>query len=108
VPEDYQLVIQLAQSDLRGFDDLVEIEEALIHALGVDHEVDGHDVGAGTVNFFVETHDPLAAWKVARSVLETRRVVDKTRVAYRKCDAEVYTMIWPQGDVSADFTLCMH
>jgi hypothetical protein len=39
------MVIQLPQSALSGFDDLVRYEDALIEVLAEAHDVDRHDSG---------------------------------------------------------------
>ena len=62
----HQLVIQFPESAFPDFLDLVKYEDALIDALGDAHEVDGHDIGSGEVNFFVFTDDPTVALGLKR------------------------------------------
>jgi hypothetical protein len=62
----HQLVIQFRADAFRDFDALVSFEDRLIDVLGDRHEVDGHDVGSGEVNFFVFTDDAKAAFSVIR------------------------------------------
>lgn len=96
-PYTYQLVLQLPSAALNGFDDLVTLEDGLIDALnGQSHFVDGHDVGSGTVNFFVHTNSPERALVAAIEVFmpAERNVL---RAAFRRLDDDNYTPIWPQG-----------
>ena len=52
-----QLVFQLPVTTLHDFDVLINLEAAVAEALaGSTHEVDGHDVGSGTGNVFIQTH----------------------------------------------------
>jgi len=51
----YQLVLQLPASSIRDYDEMVEIEEAIITDLGNFGKVDGHDVGSGEMNIFIFT-----------------------------------------------------
>ena len=62
----HQLVIQFPESGFADLDDLVRYEDALIDSLGDAHEVDGHDIGSGEVNFFVFTDDPAIALRLIR------------------------------------------
>jgi hypothetical protein len=57
----HQLVIQFPEGAFSGFDALVRFEDSLYDVLADRHEVDGHDIGSGEVNFFVFTDDPKTA-----------------------------------------------
>ena len=59
-------MIQFPQSAFPEFDDLVRYEDALIGVLADDHDVDGHDIGSGEVNFFVFTDEPTVALSTIR------------------------------------------
>ncbi len=95
----HQLVIQFPQSAFPEFDDLVRYEDRLIDVLADAHDVDGHDIGSGEVNFFVFTDDPAAALATIRgarggSLLSHPQV----RAAARLDDGEDYEPLWPAGD----------
>lgn len=101
----HQLVIQFPQSSFPEFDDLVRYEDALIDVLADDHDVDGHDIGSGEVNFFVFTDEPAVALRTIRdggdgSLLSHPNV----RAAARPVDGEDYEPLWPVGDERA-FTI---
>ncbi len=97
----HQLVIQFPQSAFTDFDDLVGYEDSLIATLGEAHEVDGHDIGSGEVNFFVLTDDPTGVLSAMGDALLARPDV---RAAARLVDGEEYELLWPPGDERA-FTL---
>ena len=60
-------MIQFPQSAFQGFDDLVRYEDTLIDVLADAHDVDGHDMGSGEVNFYVFTDDPAVALSTIRN-----------------------------------------
>ena len=93
---DFQLVLQLPGESPEDFDRLVELEEGLVDMLGNAHVVDGHDFGSGTMNIFVHTDDPAAAFDTAKRALPADVLV-KLRAAYRRLDGENYIVVWPQG-----------
>lgn len=94
----YVLVLQFHESYFASYGDLVKFEERLRACMPRTCEVDGHDVGSGTTNFFVFTNAPLAAHKAFRKYLGTNAVERKVRVAYREVDGEAYTNLWPFRD----------
>jgi hypothetical protein len=55
----YVFVIQWPGSSTEDYDSMVEIENLLISGLSDGNNVDGHDVGSGEVNIFIETDNPL-------------------------------------------------
>jgi hypothetical protein len=55
-----QVVVQLAGDYFASHEDLVAFEDRLRAALPRTHELEGHDTGSGTTNFFIETNSPLA------------------------------------------------
>ncbi len=99
------LVNQLPESAFPEFDDLVQYEDALIDTLDDVHQVDGHDIGSGEVNFFVVTDAPTAAFATIR---DTRGGVllshPEARGASRPLDGDVFEPLWPPGDQRA-FTI---
>jgi hypothetical protein len=100
VPEPtHQLVIQFPQSAFPTFDDLVRYEDSLIEVLADRHDVDGHDIGSGEVNFFVFTDDPAAALVTMRGAGDGSLLSHpQVRAAARLVDGEDYRPLWPVGD----------
>jgi hypothetical protein len=53
---EYVLVIQFDETILT-YDEVIEQENILIEGLGDLADIDGHDMGAGEINFFVVIDD---------------------------------------------------
>lgn len=96
--ERYVLVFQFPESFFASHEAIVAFEGRLRASLPRTHEVDGHDVGAGTVNFFVFTSAPVAAHTAFRKHLGTRALERKLRVSYREVEGEAYMNLWPRRD----------
>jgi hypothetical protein len=94
----YQLVIQFPDDFFASFDELVAFENRLIASLPRTCHVDGHDVGSGTINFFVYTDFPKAAHQAFRKYLGTNAVEKRVRLACRKTDGTTFTNLWPRRD----------
>lgn len=93
----FQLVVQLAGDFFQTHVAMVAFEDRLIAYLPKTHEVDGHDSGAGTFNFFIETDFPLAAYKVIHRI-STRATQRRMRIAYRPIRGKTFTNLWPRRD----------
>lgn len=94
----YQLVIQFPHDFFASHDELIAFEDRLIGCMPRTCVVDGHDIGSGTVNFFVHTTAPLAAHRAFRKYLGTRKLESRLRIAYRELDGEAFTNLWPRRD----------
>ncbi|MDM5065599.1 hypothetical protein OB934_22870 [Aeromonas salmonicida] len=94
----YQLVIQFPQDFFTSFDAMVGFEEKLIASMPKTCDVDGHDVGSGTINFFIYTNYPGAAHRAFRRYLSTNAVERKLRIAYRSVEGDEFTNMWPRRD----------
>jgi len=97
-PMRYLLVIQFPETFFASHGDLVAFEDQLIASMPRTCDVDGHDIGSGTINFFVYTNAPLAALKHFRKYLGTNKVERNLRVSYREVDGEAFTNLWPFRD----------
>jgi hypothetical protein len=100
----HQLVIQFPDAAFSSFDDLVAYEVSLGDALGDCHEVDGHDIGSGEVNFFVFTDDPESAIAKIRDAEGGLLAHPDVRAAARLLEGEDFEPLWPVGD-ARDFTI---
>ncbi|GAB5405047.1 MAG: hypothetical protein Aurels2KO_32780 [Aureliella sp.] len=94
----YQVVIQFPERFFSSHDEVLSFEERLMAALPRTCCVDGFDVGSGTVNFFLFTDFPLAAFNSFRKSLATRKVENNLRVSYRNVDEDAFTNLWPFRD----------
>ena len=94
----YQLVIQFPLTDASAddFDRLLMIENKLDLALRDKHQVDGHDIGAGKINIFIHTNNPVEAFELAKSTLSDNDM--KTiSVAFKDIDGDIYSVVWPEN-----------
>lgn len=91
------LVLQWPADSEADYDALIAIEDALERALPAAHGfVDGHDFGAGEMNIFVHTDDPLEAFGVAVSSLDAHPRWAEVRAAYRPTEGDRFILVWPE------------
>lgn len=93
----YQLVVQFPETFFASHPELVAFEDRLRSSLPSTCDVDGHDIGSGTVNFFIYTAYPLAAYKILLRI-STRATQAKMRIAYRATEGSTFTNLWPRRD----------
>ena len=94
----FQLVIQFPSDFFSTHDALVAFEDRLIASMPRTCTVDGHDLGSGTINFFVYTPYPEAAHRAFRKYLGTNAVERRLRIAYRSTRGDTFTNLWPRRD----------
>lgn len=97
-------MLQFPEDSFADLDTLVRFEDSLCNVLGDRHDVDGHDLGSGEVNFFVLTDDPQAALGEIHEVLRCWFSHPLVRAAARRADGETYELLWPVDDTRA-FTI---
>ena len=90
----FQLVIQLPESG-RSFNDLLRIEELLQNILIDDYEYDGHDIGSGTINFFIYTEKPEDCFSNIKTIFHKKSITD-FKAAYWDTNSEDYIVLWPK------------
>ena len=101
---DHQLVIQFPEDAFKDFDALVSFEDSLVDLLSDRHEVDGHDIGSGEVNFFIFSDDPGSALAEIQARHGERFSNPAVRAATRRIDSDDYEVLWPGDDTTA-FTI---
>jgi hypothetical protein len=94
----FQVVIQFPESHFAKLAEVLDFEQKLIASLPRTHEVDGYDVGMGTVNFFVLTNTPMAVFRNFRKYLGIRKVEKQVRIAYRDMNSDEFVNLWPKRD----------
>jgi hypothetical protein len=92
---DYQLVIKLWRASLTDEAFLATVEDDLTAALGTSVELEGFDVGAKEINFFMLTADPRPVFRKARDVFERHGVTNGLSAAYRLNGGAQFTSVWP-------------
>lgn len=94
----YQLVLQLPDTFFASIGELHAFEERLMARLPRTAKLDGHDIGSGTINVFVDTDFPEATFATIRSRVTTRVIEAKLRIAYRAVDSDDWVNLWPRRD----------
>jgi hypothetical protein len=97
----YQLVLRFPGDVFDEFEDIVELESALIERLGDLIALDGHDVGSDECRIALLTADPEGAFRGMRPVLERKGTLEAVVAAYRPVGSRDYTVIWPDGSTAA-------
>ena len=91
------LVLQWPGSTEADFEELLEMEDALESRIGGLGAVDGHDFGAGEMNLFVKTEQPVEAFSAVKEILGGRPSWAYLRAAFRETSGEKYDVLWPPG-----------
>jgi len=94
-----QVVLQLPEGFFPSFDDMVAFEDLLIRSMPRTEQVTGHDIGSGTINFFVISPFPNAVLRAFRTYMGTNHVERKIRIAFRPYGVDqpiVWTELWPK------------
>jgi hypothetical protein len=109
MPIQYQLVLQWDQAALDD-DGIASIQTCLSEQLAEDHLADGYDFGGDTINLFIITCQPEAAFSAASRLITEAGLRPPARAGYRHFDvdetaAEVaardesywaYRPVWPK------------
>ena len=93
----YQLVLQLPASSIKDYDEMVELEEAIMGSIGNLGTVDGHDAGSGEMNIFILTNHPMPAFERIKHLLGTRDFMPDLKVAFRAIGKDEFTILHPAG-----------
>ncbi len=93
----YQLVLQFDEN-VFDYDEIIKIEDLLIDKIEDEAEVDGHDWGAGEVNFFILTDAPEDIFKKIQGIID-KKLLNILRAAYRELESEDYVIIWPSKSI---------
>jgi hypothetical protein len=91
------LVLQWAGSSISDYDALIRFEEALESSLASGTTVDGHDMGSGEMNIFVQTNDPVRTFAEVEAAMRMSSLWTEMRAAYRDIAGDEYTVVWPPG-----------
>jgi len=89
------LVLQWLGSSEAEFNVLVDMEDILDSQLGEAGSVDGHDLGSGEMNIFIDTDHPAQAFAAAKEILGDWPAWADVRAAFREASREAYELLWP-------------
>lgn len=92
---DIQLVIKLWRPSLADEAFLATIETDFKEVLGATVELEGYDVSAKEINFFMLTSDARHSFRRAKDVLEKAGVVNGLSAASRLVGGAQFTPLWP-------------
>jgi hypothetical protein len=96
---DFQLVVQLPEDcPLESMDFEDDIALALGNPMDNDtapHFVDGNAYGGGTIEFFVHTNNPNAAFELCKPLLKSAGLLEMAVVAHRRVTDDSFVVIWP-------------
>ena len=92
---DHQLVVKLWRKSLADEAFLPAIEDEFRQVLGDTVELEGHDVSAKEINFFMLTADPRHTFRRVKDVLERHGIVQGVSAAHRLNGGARFTSIWP-------------
>ncbi|MBI5304892.1 MAG: hypothetical protein HY868_22350 [Chloroflexi bacterium] len=93
----YQLVLQIPE-DAVSADTAFALEEELGRGLSGEHEMDGNDIGSGTINYFIHTPNPILAFRQIKSIFALKGLLPHLRVAYRDLEDDDFENLWPEND----------
>ncbi len=93
----FWLVLQFPAASTEDYDAVVALEDELIEGLDDGSEVDGHDVGGGTMNVFIVTEDPRATFAAAKAIVDPSPLAAGMKAAFRDEDGDDFTPLWPEG-----------
>ena len=93
----YQFVIQTPEELWGDIYEIANLEDILEEYL-FNAQVDGHDIGCGEVNIFIDTNDPHCTFIEVKHllVMEAMDLAD-IKIAYREFGTEKYIPLWPEG-----------
>jgi hypothetical protein len=97
----YQLLLRFPGDVFDDFEDIVELETALVERLGDLIALDGHDMGSDECRIALSTTDPEGAFKGMRPVLERKGALEAVVAAYRPVSGRDYTVIWPEDSAAS-------
>jgi hypothetical protein len=90
-----ELVLQLPANSIKDYDTLIKLEDGIAAGLGNLGEVDGHDLGSGEMNIFVQTDNPKLAFEKIKSLIGTKDFMPDLKAAFRDIGKDNFTILFP-------------
>ena len=91
----YQLVLQLQTSSMHDYDEMIELEEAIMKSLGHLGKVDGHDVGQGAMNIFIFTDWPKPAFDRIKELPSVQKFLPDLKAAFCEDGKNEFAILHP-------------
>lgn len=93
----YQLIISfpITGAGADDFDRLIIIENELGLILRDEHQVTGHEIGAGEMNIIIHTSAPDEAFELVKDVL-SERDLEIITASFRNMKGDDYSLLWPE------------
>ena len=91
----YQVVVQFDHESLSDFDDLIRMENHLLHRLGNLAVVDGHDFGSREANIFLDSEHPQLLVRALLNLCTEGIIDDSLRVGCREEGDDSYNLLHP-------------
>lgn len=94
----YQLVLQFSEDKYGDIDWIANMEEFLDATLA-EAQVDGHDIGLGEVNIFLDTDTPIEAFNRIKELFEEQNpsLLEDCKAGYRDFNFSHFIPLWPAG-----------
>lgn len=92
----HRLILRVIESDLRDFDSLIQLEEALSENLQEIAQVDGHDIGQGEINLYIYCATPEPTLERMKALLEQSRI-SRAQVFSQMDSTNEPKLIWESG-----------
>jgi hypothetical protein len=96
----YHLALRFQGDTFDDFEEIVELEAALVERLGDLIVLDSHDVGSDECKIVVLTADPVGAFSGMSPVLERKGLLEAVVAAYGPVGSKDTTVIWPEDPAS--------
>jgi hypothetical protein len=93
---EFQLILEFEGDSPENFERVLAIQEKLEERLK-SGEVDGNDVGQGTVNIFIITKQPQKCFEEALKLIDASEPSPRA-AGYRDLEHDDYVRVWPEGD----------
>lgn len=92
----YQLILQFPEEKYGDLDWIADMED-ILDAFLIDAEIDGHDMGGGEVNIFIDSNDPTHTFLAVKTILEkiNNGILEDTKAAYRNFNKSHFVCLWP-------------
>jgi hypothetical protein len=94
---EYQVVFEFHGDDSENFNRVIALETKLEEELSCG-DIDGHDVGNGIVNIFINTSEPIKCFEEAIRIMANLEPIP-VEAGYRNFEEEDYIRLLPEDNL---------